>query len=110
MFDFCRRGNKRFDVHFRRIRPVLFLSKDGKDAAYEGEMDGKVLISRQSRNFAFVLNMIRVLFPICTSTWRGNNYVSRQGKGVNGRNESNNIIMKFCIVLYNQFLSIFQFD
>ena len=28
----CRRGNNHFDVHFRRIGPVHFLSKDGKDA------------------------------------------------------------------------------
>ena len=26
----CRRGNNHFDVHFRRIGPVLFLSKGGK--------------------------------------------------------------------------------
>ena len=32
----CRRGNNYFDVHFRRIGPVLFPSKDGKDAAREG--------------------------------------------------------------------------
>ena len=32
----CRRGNNRFDVHFRRIGPVLFLSKDGKVAVREG--------------------------------------------------------------------------
>ena len=32
----CRRGNKHFDVHLRRIRTVHFLSKDGKGASYEG--------------------------------------------------------------------------
>ena len=32
----CRRGNNHFDVHFRRIGPVHFLSKDGKDAVREG--------------------------------------------------------------------------
>ena len=31
----CRRGNNHFDVRFRRIGPVLFSSKDGKDAARE---------------------------------------------------------------------------
>ena len=32
----CRRGNNRFDVHFRRIGPYSFLSKDGMDAVREG--------------------------------------------------------------------------
>ena len=32
----CRRGNNHFDVHFRRIGPVHFLSKDGKDAVRGG--------------------------------------------------------------------------
>ena len=30
--------------------------------------------------FSFVINMIKVLFPICTLIWRVNKYVSRQGK------------------------------
>ena len=33
----CRRGNNHFDVHFRRIGPVLFALKDGKDAVREGK-------------------------------------------------------------------------
>ena len=33
---FCRRGNNHFDVHFRRIGPVLFLSEDGKVAVRDG--------------------------------------------------------------------------
>ena len=32
----CRRGNDHFDVYFRRIGPVFFPSKDGKDAVSEG--------------------------------------------------------------------------
>ena len=35
--------------------------------------------------------MIKVLFPICTLNWRVNDYVSRQGKDINRRNE--NILM-----------------
>ena len=50
--------------------------------------DGQVFISRQSCRFAFLNNMIEVLFPICTLNWRSNNNVSRQGKGINRRNES----------------------
>ena len=34
IFLLCQRGNNHFDVHFWRIRPVVFLSKDGKDAVY----------------------------------------------------------------------------
>ena len=41
IFIFCRRGNKRFDVHFRRTKPAYFLSKDGDDAACEEEKGGK---------------------------------------------------------------------
>ena len=44
-------------------------------------MNGEVFISRQGRHFAFVDNMIKVVFPICTLNWRVNNYVSREGKG-----------------------------
>ena len=59
----------------------------------KGEMDGYVFISRQSRHLSFVDNMIRVLFRICTLTWR----VCRQGKGIYRRKKSTNIGM-FCIV------------
>ena len=47
-----------------------------------------VFISRQSRHFFFIVNIIKVLFPICILTWRVSNYVSRQGRGINRRNES----------------------
>ena len=79
----CRRGNNHFDVHFRRMGRVPFLSKDRKDAVREGRngWKGKVFISRQSRRpFPVINNMIKVLFPICTLFWRVNNYVSRQGE------------------------------
>ena len=36
LYLLCRRGNNHFDVHFRRIGPYSFLSKDGKDAVREG--------------------------------------------------------------------------
>ena len=64
------------------------------------EMDGKVFISRQSRHFSFIDKMIKVLFPICTLNRRVENYVSRQGKGINGGNESTMIIIKFCSLWY----------
>ena len=72
----CRRGHNHFDVHFRRIVPYPFLSKEMRE-----EMDGSVFITRQSRHlFPLINNMIKVLFLICTLIWRANIYFSRQGK------------------------------
>ena len=48
----------------------------------------KLFISRQSRHSVFDVSIMLVLFPICTLIWRVNNYVSRQGEGINRRNES----------------------
>ena len=47
----------------------------------------KLFISRQSRHFDFDEVIYKVLFPICTLTGRVNNHFSRQGKGLNRRNE-----------------------
>ena len=52
------------------------------------EMDGEVFISGRSGHFSSVDIMIEVIFPICTLNWRVNNYVFRQGKSVNRRNEN----------------------
>ena len=64
------------------------------------EIDGEVFIYRQSRHFSFVDNMIKVLFPIRTLNGRVINYVSRQGKAVNKKNESTTIIIYFCSLWY----------
>ena len=77
----CRRGNNRFDVHFRRIGPYLFQSKDGKDAVREGGNGRKgVYFPPESAPFSLINNMIKVILPVCTLIWRVNNDVSRQGK------------------------------
>ena len=34
----------------------------------------------ESASFILINNMIKVLFAVCTLTWRVNSYVSRQGK------------------------------
>ena len=60
------------------------------------EMDGEVLISRQSRHFCFIDNMIKVLFPVCALVCRVNNYVCRQGEGINGRKQSTISIINNC--------------
>ena len=51
-----------------------------KTPSVKEEMDGEVFISRQSRHYLFLGNMIEVLFPICTLVWRVNICLSRQGK------------------------------
>ena len=90
----CRRGNNHFDVHFRRIGPYLFLSKDGKDAFREGRNGWKgVSFPPESTSFSLINNMIEVLFPICTLIWRVNNYVFPPRKGINRRNESTIIFL-----------------
>ena len=59
------------------------------------EMDGTVFRSPpKSASFVFVFNMIKVLFRLCTSTWRVNNYVSRQRGDINRRNESTVKLLK----------------
>ena len=60
--------------------PYFFRRKMEKTRFVKEKMDGRVFISRQSRHFSFLNNMIKVLFPIFTLIWRVNNYVSRQGK------------------------------
>ena len=50
-------------------------------------MDGEVSVSRQSRHFSFIDNIIKVLFSICTLKSFVNIYASLQGKGINRRNE-----------------------
>ena len=59
----------------------------------EEQMDEKVFISRQSWHFPSVNNIIKVLLPICISICCVNNYDSREGKSLNKRNESSNIII-----------------
>ena len=50
----CGRGNNHFDVHFRRIGPYFFLSKDGKDADREGRNGRKgVYFPPESASFFF---------------------------------------------------------
>ena len=55
--------NKHFVVHFRRNRPVHFLSEGRKYPGREEKRDEKVFNSRHSRNFFFVNTLIKVLYP-----------------------------------------------
>ena len=89
-----RRGIDHFNILFWRIGPLPFLSKDGKDAVHEGRNGWRgVCFPPMSEYFPFVDNMSKVFFPLCTLIWRVIKYVSRQGKGINMRNESTIIII-----------------
>ena len=80
------------------LDPYLFLSKDRKDAVHErrnGRRAESSLFPARVGIFLFIGNIIRVLFPICTLNWRLNIYVFRQGKGINRKNESTIIFIKF---------------
>ena len=49
-----RRGNNHCDIHFRRIGPYSFLSKDGKDAVREGRNGRRgVYFPPESASFSF---------------------------------------------------------
>ena len=78
----------RADVHLWRIRSVHFLSKVGKTHPMKEENGWKIcLLLARVGIFYFDIVIYKVLFPICTLTWRVHNYVSRQGKGIIRRNE-----------------------
>ena len=62
-----------------------------KTRSIKREMDGNV-----NHHFFPVNIMIKVLFFICTLNGRVNHHVSRQGKGINRRNESAIVVLNFC--------------
>ena len=63
------------------LGPSIFCRKMEKARPMMEEMDGKVVYFPPELGFsAFDVLISEVLFPICTSTWRVNNYVSRQEK------------------------------
>ena len=57
------------------------------------EIDEEVFMSLQIRHFPLIDIIIKIVFHIYTLIWRVNNYASRQGIGINRRNESTMIIM-----------------
>ena len=77
------------------LGPYILHPEKEKTLHMREDMDGKVFLSRQSRLFSFLVNMIKVLLPICTLTSPAKNYVSSQGKGINRRNEGNIINIFF---------------
>ena len=73
------------------LGPSIFCRKMEKARPMREEMDGKIVyFPPESALLPLMLYFSTVLFPICTLTWRANNYVSRRekGKSMNRRNES----------------------
>ena len=63
------------------LGPSIFCRKMEKARPMREEMDGKaVYFPPESALLPLMLYFLTVLFPICTLTWRVNNYVSRQEK------------------------------
>ena len=63
------------------LGPSIFCRKMEKARPMREEMDGKVVyFPPESALLPLMLYFSTVLFPICTLTWRVNNYVSQQEK------------------------------
>ena len=68
-----------------RLHPYNFHRKMEKTWPLKGEMDWEVFLSRQSWQFCFIDNIIKVIFPICILNWCVTKHVSRQEKSINKR-------------------------
>ena len=85
---FCRTVNKSVGAGVNTLMSIsdglgssIFCRKMEKARPMREEMDGKVVYwPPESAPLPLMLYLSTVLFPICTLTWRANNYVSRQKK------------------------------
>ena len=85
---FCRTVNKRVGAGIDTLmsisdglEPSNFCRKMEKARPMREEMDGRVVyLSPKSALSHLMLYFSTVLFPICTLTWRANNYVFRREK------------------------------
>ena len=85
---FCRTVNKSVGAGINTLMsisdglgPSIFCRKMEKARPMREEMDGRVVyFPPESALLPLMLYLSTVLFPICTLTWRANNYVSRQEK------------------------------
>ena len=85
---FCRTVNKRVGAGIGTLMsisdglgPSIFCRKMEKARPMREEMDGRVVyFPPESALLPLMLYFSTVLFPICTLTWRANNYVSRREK------------------------------
>ena len=103
----CRRGNNHFDVHFRRIRPVFFPSKGGKDAVREVIKGQKGVYFRQKSAFFFYIYYDSRTFRFLNLDLACKQLYFPPRKGINWRNKSTDFIIKtvaflYCTVLYKK--------
>ena len=70
------------------IGPSIFCQKMEMTSPMSEDLDGKGVCFTPESAFPLQLLIFQALLPIWTLTWRINSYVSRQGKGINGRHES----------------------
>ena len=90
----CRRGNNHFDVHFQRIGPYLFLSKDGKDPVREGRNGRKgVYLPPESASFPFDKYYDYSTFPYLYLDLACKQLCSPPKKNINRRNKCTIIII-----------------
>ena len=75
--------------------PYVFYRKMEMTRPVRKQMEGKVFICRESRRFLFVDNVNKLLFFFLCLDFV-NNYVYRQGKCTNRRNESTKTQLLFC--------------
>ena len=83
---FCRTVNKSVGAGIKTLMSIsdglgssIFCRKMENARPMREEMDGKVVyFPPESALLPLMLYLWTVLFPICTLTWRANNYVSRQ--------------------------------
>ena len=73
-----------------RLGPFISCRHMEKTRPMREEMDAKGIYFPPESAFSLLILFLYVLFPICTLTWRTNKHISRQGRGINKKNESTN--------------------
>ena len=103
LYDYlmCRHGNDQFHVHFRLTRPLLFVGRWKWRGLWGKKWRERYSFPANVGIFSLSNDINKVLFPICTLTWRVNNYVSRQAKDINRREESTNYLFKIVLLLFS---------
>ena len=90
------------------LGPSIFRGKIKATRPTREEMDGKVFFPPELAFQPLMLYFVRVLLHICTLTWRANNYVFRQDRGINSRNE--NTKTQVLLIVLTRKMSQFSFS
>ena len=81
---------------------IFFLERWKRRILWENNWMEEVKISSQSWHFCRGTQLKKLLLPVSTLSWCVNIFVSRQGKGEEGRNESKENYKEYCWC-YKQF-------